>query len=150
MHPVTDIAKKPVVIDAGFDGFIRGNWEKLVAGDTLELQFPLAYRSSMVSLRVKASACSYETDGADQCFTLEASNWFYRMLSSPIELGYDPEQLRLARYRGLSNINDEQGKGLVVDIKYSYRALPVAACDTDLLLLSENITSLATLAPHQP
>ena len=48
-YPVTDIASKPVVIDAGFDGFIRGNWDKLVSGKTQEFQFPLASRGSLVS-----------------------------------------------------------------------------------------------------
>ena len=92
----------------------------------------------MVSLRVKSSLCSYETD-ADQCFTLEASNWLYRILSSPIELGYDQDQLRLARYRGLSNINDERGKGLMVDIRYSYQVPAATTCDIDRPLLSENL-----------
>ncbi len=148
-HPVSDNADKPVVIDAGFDGFIRTNWATLIAGDTLEFQFPLASRSSMVSLRVKPSACSYESD-SDQCFTLEPSNWLYRMLSAPIELGYDPKYMRLARYRGLSNINDETGKGLVVDIKYSYQASTVAACDVGRLLLSENANSTQVLDFRQP
>jgi hypothetical protein len=137
-YALTDIESKPVVIDAGFDGYIRDNWDRLLVGDTLEFQFPLASRSSMVSLRVKSSLCSYETD-ADQCFTLEASNWLYRILSSPIELGYDQDQLRLARYRGLSNINDERGKGLMVDIRYSYQVPAATTCDIDRPLLSENL-----------
>ena len=134
-YAVTDTASKPIVIDAGFDGFIRGNWDKLVSGKTQEFQFPLASRGSLVSLRVKPSICSYATE-ADQCFTLEPSNWFFRMLASPIELGYDSDLVRLTRYRGLSNINDENGKGLVVDIKYRYQSIAGTACNIDRVLLS--------------
>ena len=47
------------------------------------------------------------------------------MLASPIELGYDSTLMRLSRYRGLSNINDDNGDGLVVDIKYQYQEAAV-------------------------
>jgi hypothetical protein len=136
--PVTDIASAPVVIDAGFDGFIRNNWDKLVSGETLEFQFPFASRASMIRLQVESSVCSYETE-TDRCFTLQPSNWFLRMLSSPVELGYDSLS-RLTRYRGLSNINDENGKGQVVDIRYRYQGIAAAACNIDPVLLTDNAT----------
>ena len=139
-YPIVDIDRTPLVIDAGFDVFIRDHWDELVSGDTREFQFPLASRSSMISLRVKPTDCSYETD-TDQCFKLEAANWFLRMLASPIELGYDANLARLTRYRGLSNINDESGKGLIVDIRYRYQPIPGTACDIDRLVLGENITN---------
>lgn len=134
-YPVIDIDSTPLVIDAGFDVFIRDNWDKLVSGETREFQFPLASRSSLVSLQVKPSVCRYETE-TDQCFMLEPANWFFRMLASPIELGYDANLARLTRYRGLSNINDESGKGMIVDIKYRYQATPGTACSIDHLRLS--------------
>ena len=126
-HPVTDIERKPVVIDAGFDQFVRRNWDELVAGKSMEFQFPLASRSTMISLQISPSTCQYETE-TDQCFKLEAASWLFRMLSSPIELGYDKERVRLNRFRGLSNINDENGDGLIVDIKYSYPEVVGDAC----------------------
>ena len=122
----------PIVIDAGFDTFIRDNWDKLVSGETRGFRFPLASRSRLISLRVKPAACSYKTD-VDHCFKLEPSNWFFRLLASPIELGYDSTRVRLTRYRGLSNINDENGKGMVVDIRYSYRGNPGLACSMESL-----------------
>jgi len=136
-YPLDHTTGKPTVIDAGFDGFIRDKWEQLVLGEMQEFQFPVASRSSLVALRVKPSACSYETE-SDQCFTLEPSNWFFRMLASPIELGYDANLVRLSRYRGLSNINDENGRGMIVDIKYRYQAVPGTACNIDRLVLSDN------------
>ena len=129
-HPVTDIERKPVVIDAGFDQFVRRNWDELVAGKSMEFQFPLASRSTMISLQISPSTCQYETE-TDQCFKLEAASWVFRMLSSPIELGYDKERVRLNRFRGLSNINDENGDGLIVDIKYSYPETVGDACQID-------------------
>jgi len=119
--------KLPVVIDAGFDVFVRDHWETLVAGDKKYFLFPFAERSSLVELRIGPTSCSYDNE-TDQCFRLDLSNWFLRMLVAPIELGYDVESKRLARYRGLSNIGDENGNGQVVDIQYRYRDLPQRAC----------------------
>ena len=119
--------KLPVVIDAGFDGYIRSNWDSLLAGEKKRFLFPFAERSKLVELRVKQSACSYPSE-TDQCFKLELSNWLLRMLVAPIELGYDPEDQRLRRYRGLSNIGDGKGNGSVVDIRYNYQNIPALAC----------------------
>lgn len=124
-------SKLPVVIDAGFDEFVRANWDSLLEGEKKYFMFPFAERSSLLELRIKRSGCSYETT-SDQCFKLELSNWLVRMLVAPIELGYDPEKKRLLRYRGLSNIGDGKGNGSIVDIRYLYQDLPALACRTDL------------------
>ena len=81
-------------------------------------------------MRIKPAACNYQTE-TDQCFKLELSNWFVRMLVNPIELGYDPELRRLTRYRGSSNIGDGKGNGLVVDIRYDYQDVPAQACSVN-------------------
>lgn len=124
-YQVSALGKIPIVIDAGFDVFIRDNWDALLSGKKKYFQFPLVSRSRLISLRVKKSYCQYETT-TDQCFALEPSNWLFRMLAEPIELGYDKDLLRLNRYRGLSNINDSNGDGLVVDIQYQYQQSNVA------------------------
>ena len=118
----------PVVIDAGFDAFVRQNWDDLVAGESRTFQFPLSDRASLIELRIQPLGCSYPTR-SDQCFRLDVANWFLRMLVNPIELGYDSDQRQLTRFRGLSNIGDENGNGLVVDIKYDYQDVPRQACE---------------------
>ena len=119
--------KLPFVIDAGFDAFVRQNWDSLVAGESHEFQFPLADRASLVELRIQRLGCSYLTD-TDQCFRLDVANWLLRILVKPIELAYDNEARRLTRFRGLSNIGDATGDGLVVDIRYDYEDLHAQAC----------------------
>lgn len=129
--------KLPVVIDAGFDEFVRNNWDSLVEGEKKKFLFALVARSSLVELRIRPAACAYET-GTDQCFKLELSNWLLRMIAAPIELGYDVETRQLTRYRGLSNIGDENGDGLMVDIQYSYQNLPGLACGISEHTQTEN------------
>lgn len=128
----------PIVIDAGFDEYIRRNWDSLLAGDKKSFLFPFAERDKLVELRIKKAACSYPSE-THQCFKLELSNWFIRMLVSPIELGYDPELQRLMRYRGLSNIGDGKGNGSVVDIRYDYQQIPELACSISDQALTDSV-----------
>ncbi len=128
----------PVVIDAGFDEYVRSNWDSLLAGEKQSFLFPFAERDKLIELRIKKTACSYPTEN-HQCFKLELSNWFVRMLVSPIELGYDPELQRLMRYRGLSNIGDGKGNGSVVDIRYDYQQVPELACSISDQALTDSV-----------
>lgn len=121
-------ANLPLVIDAGFDAFVRDNWEELVSGQDKRFQFPFAGRESLVNLRIRPAPCSVDA-GTNQCFLLELDNWALRLIVDPIELGYDAGSRRLVRYSGLSNIGDGKGEGQVVDIRYRYEDLPGAACD---------------------
>ncbi len=120
----------PVVIDAGFDEFVRAHWDELVDGGKKTFLFPFAARSSLVELRIRPAQCSYQSE-SDQCFKLELSNWLFRMLASPIELGYDADTRRLTRYRGISNIGDGSGGGQEVDIQYRYQDLPSRVCQVE-------------------
>lgn len=132
-------AGSPVVIDAGFDGFVREHWDHLVAGNSREFQFPFADRASLVELRIQPLACNYDTQ-SDQCFRLDMANWLWRILVAPIELGYDAETRKLTRYRGLSNIGDGKGNGLVVDIRYSHDDIEPQVCQ----IIGQTITEKAT------
>lgn len=120
-------AQSPIVIDAGFDAFVTGNWDSLVAGEGKRFQFPVAAREMLVELSIESIPCTYSTD-TDQCFRLEPDNWFIRMLAEPIELGYDARLQRLSRFRGVSNISDGSGSGLLVDIHYRYDDVAALQC----------------------
>jgi hypothetical protein len=118
----------PLVIDAGFDHFIRDYWNELIAGRRLEFQFPVVARQSIFNFEITASNCQYDSQ-QDQCFSMKPGNWFLSALLDPIELGYDPVSRRLKRYRGLSNVEDKNGAGYEVDIHYQYQASAGKRCD---------------------
>jgi hypothetical protein len=120
-------AESPIVIDAGFDAFVIGNWDSLVGGREKRFQFPVAALEAMVELRIESAPCSYDTQ-TDQCFTLEVDNWLIRMVADAIELGYNSQLRRLTRFRGVSNISDVSGASLVVDIHYRYQYLAALQC----------------------
>ena len=111
-----------MVIDAGFDYFIRENWQDLLASKQLKFYFLAPVRQSLVKLRMQQKPCSYGSD-THVCFSINPANWIVRLLLDPIELGYDRHTQQLSRYRGLANISDADGNGFRVDIHYSYSPL---------------------------
>ena len=120
----------PIVVDAGFDSYIRQHWDSLLGGEDHSFRFALPTRGQLVDLKVSATSCTYQST-ADQCFLLEMDNWLFRMLVDNIELGYNPESRQLTRYRGLSNIEDASGNGIEVDIRYTYPDLSTQTCAVD-------------------
>jgi hypothetical protein len=127
------VAGLPVVIDAGFDAFVKDNWKSLLAGESIRFQFPFAAHESLVELEISSASCTYATR-TDQCFSVQPGNWFLNMLSAPIELGYDATLRRLARFRGISNISDGEDGGLTVDIRYNYNGVASQDCGLNELV----------------
>ena len=72
-------------------------------------------------------------------FRLEPANWIIRKLADPIALVCDNER-RLMRYSGVSNIEDTNGEGMTVDIKYAYLKEPHPECvSTDIEALGSHV-----------
>lgn len=123
--------RTPLVVDAGFDHFVRANWDELADGRRIEFYFPFASRQSLIEMRLQTTECEAE-EGS--CFLLTPANWLFRALSPAIYLAYEKDQRRLLRYRGLSNVETPQGKGLIVDIQFRYpeaTAMPAYAGSSD-------------------
>ncbi|WP_419811745.1 hypothetical protein [Bacterioplanoides sp.] len=108
-----------LVIDAGFDDFIRKHWGALLAGDAIPFSFASVARQTSVNFEVQIRKVVKPGDTLLKLeMTLRSSllSW----LMSPIKLDYDLSNKRLLRYRGLSNLQDDQGSGQQVDIRYRY------------------------------
>jgi len=107
-----------LVVDAGFDNFVRARWDTLADGGTLRFPFLPLGREKPLAMRIGPRA----GDGCDQqlCLQVELDSWFLGMLVDPVELTYDRSQRRLLRFRGISNIPTAEGGGQSVDLHYSY------------------------------
>lgn len=107
-----------LVIDAGFNHFIRRHWDSLMEGVNLEFEFPAPTRSRLVALRVGQVTCNSSpgvSPGELVCFSITPSSWFWQFLLAPIDLVYERSSRRLLRYCGVANITDRE-----VDIRYRY------------------------------
>ncbi len=107
-----------LVIDAGFDDFIRKHWDALLKGQTVPFSFASVARQTSVNFEVEASNPERLQQPLKITMTLRSSllSW----LLDPIQLDYQRSTRRLLRYRGLSNLQDNKQKGQQVDIRYRY------------------------------
>lgn len=51
---------------------------------------------------------------------IEADSWFFRLLAPHIDVTYNTKNGRLLKYKGPSNLLDENGNTMSVEIEYSY------------------------------
>lgn len=115
-----------LVVDAGFDNFIRSTWDTLDAGGNVRFRFLVA--GSEKPIKMKALRSNY--DGcitSELCLEINLNSWFLRMIIDPIELSYSRADRRLLRFSGISNIKGENGETLNVDIHYLYEDKPLLA-----------------------
>ncbi|MFT5420601.1 MAG: hypothetical protein ACI9D5_001351 [Candidatus Endobugula sp.] len=132
------ISIENVVIDAGFDHYIRANWQALVSGKKLDYQFAVASQLTTITMRIQQDLCAKKLDSIDYsdviCFKTEPDSLLLRWLLAPIELSYRLSDQQLLRFRGLGNITDKEGDLLKVDIRYDYslRSGPSANVDSEI------------------
>ena len=108
-----------LVVDAGFDNYIRTHWETLDKGERVQFEFLPAGRDSPLNMRAERDAetlCPVER----LCLNVALDNWLLGALVPPILLQYDRQNKRLLRYLGISNLRDGEGKQQEVQIDYRY------------------------------
>ncbi|MBC6428250.1 MAG: hypothetical protein GDA55_03345 [Cellvibrionales bacterium] len=114
---LTPSGQFPLVIDAGFDPFIRAHLPHLLAGEQLTFEFLFAKRARLIRLKAQAQPC--KDTPQNHCILIKPHSRLIRLIAPPLRLEYD-QTPRLIRYRGPSNLSDHQGKGKQVEIHYQY------------------------------
>lgn len=126
----TELAEsgKSLVIDAGFDDYVRENWSTLMTGESLSFAFLPAGRSRPVSMRIKRVGLVECNDRfgdsldtrTSECLELRPGAFFARAIINPIYLHYTSKNQRLLGYHGLTNIKSDKGKPQSLRIVYRY------------------------------
>lgn len=116
------------VVDAGFDNFVRAQWDTLADGQPVTFRFRGVGFDSPVSMKIGVD------DGRDcnpenLCLAVNIDSWLLSSFIDPIRLSYTRNDRRLLRYSGISNLRDESGEALYVDIHYVYPATPAPQGD---------------------
>jgi hypothetical protein len=106
-----------LVGDAGFDSFVRDNWEKLVAGETLRFNFLVPSRLGYLAFKVRQIGEERIGDRPVRVFRL-ALGGLIGLIVSGIDVAYDAESRILMRFEGLSNIRDIDGENHVARIDF--------------------------------
>ena len=111
--------REGLVVDAGFDNFVRSQWDILATGDTVK--FPFLVPGFDEPLKMRANLDRSRSCGDEElCLEISLDSWLLSLLADPINLVYSRENRRLVRYQGLSNIRGENSESLIVDIHYDY------------------------------
>ncbi|AEF56190.1 hypothetical protein [Marinomonas posidonica] len=109
-----------MVIDAGFDAFVRQYWQPLMSGKAMDIEYLVPSKRTTFSFRFQQADCLADTLSSAVCFTLAPVSWLVKMAVDPIVVTYDSTTLRLMRFTGRANISNTAGKYQSVDIHYQY------------------------------
>lgn len=111
-----------LVVDAGFDAFVKAHWPALQAGESLVFDFVLPSRQRVLGLRIQQDAAPHcENSAAQLCLKISANSWLLRAIVQPIWLTYARDSRRLIAFEGLGNLPDAKGDGQFVRIIYRYQ-----------------------------
>lgn len=121
----TEIAtRETLIVDAGFDPFVRKHWDHLVAGRRVTADFLVPAR--MDSVRISVSRTDEANCPADtqplHCFVIRPAGLLRVVgwLVDPIYIGYHKDSRRLLVFNGLSNLRDDAGEPRNALIKFEY------------------------------
>jgi hypothetical protein len=126
------IPESRLVVDAGFDEFVRENWQALQRGEPLIAPFLVPSRLTSYNFRVRKVAGERIEGSAASVIRLSLSSalgWFL----PDIDVAYRDSDRRLLRYRGLTNIRDASGKLLEAQIDFPDSGRTSGPVDLDAL-----------------
>lgn len=106
-----------LVVDAGFDEFVRAQWDRLQAGKSVPLRFVVPSRLSAYGFKVRKVGEEEMFGETVSNFQLAVSGllgWF----ADPIDVSYRNSDRRLMRFAGLSNIRKTPDENLTVRIQF--------------------------------
>lgn len=98
------------VIDAGFDEFVRQNWQPLMAGQTLSFYFLVPSRLSGMDFQLRRLDRGHDGSSIEK-FRLEGAG-LLKWVAPSIDVSYSADDRELVRYEGLSGLRDQRGENL--------------------------------------
>lgn len=112
---------KTLVVDAGFDHFVRANWAAVSQGDSVEFDFLAPTRGEAYGFVVEPGP--EDQLDADIVVQIRPTSLFLRVLVDPIVLGYNSKGA-LTHYRGLTNIRKDIDSNYTAEIRYQVSRYP--------------------------
>ena len=106
------------IVGQGFHQFIVHNLELIAQGQIFQVLMVLPSRLDQYEFRISKQKIEDDTI----FIRLEVDNWLLRLFAPHIDVEYDLRTRHLLRYKGVSNLEDIQGKHKEVTITYSYES----------------------------
>ncbi|SIT22326.1 hypothetical protein SAMN05421788_105278 [Filimonas lacunae] len=104
----------PMVIDGGFNQFIKDHWSQLMQNQAVVFNFVVPARLNYYNLR----ACKIAATSTEVKIRIEPNSALLRWIAPPIIVNYNILTRRITNYEGKSNITDDEGSNSVVTLVY--------------------------------
>lgn len=117
-----------LVADAGFDEFVRARWDELEAGKPVEAPFLVPSRLDSLPFRMRKIG-EVQIEGETVSVIRLSLAGLLRFFLPDIDVSYRKRDRALMRYRGMTNIRDENGKLLEARIDFPGAERREAAVD---------------------
>lgn len=106
--------KSPTIVGPGFNNFILKNFDKLIAGETLEVYFVVLARQDFYRFDISSGG----PKNGLLTITIEMHNFILKRFVKELKLVYEIKDRKLRKFVGLSNLTDQQGQVPQVNIDY--------------------------------
>lgn len=107
-----------LVADAGFDEFVRQQWETLAREGQVELLFLVPSRLAAWRFHVTRLGSERLSDGSTGSRFRLALTGLFALFTPSIEVLYRDRDRWLLRYEGITNIRDRRGRNLSARIEF--------------------------------
>lgn len=104
-----ELSSTRLVVDAGFDEFIRRQWSPLLTGQAVPLEFAVPARLGSFGFVVRRIGQARVAGEAAWVFRLRLDGMI-GWLAPHIDVSYGQQSRRLLRFEGLSNLRDDAGE----------------------------------------
>jgi len=128
--------QRNVVIDTGFDAFIRDRWDSLKPGARETLDFLVPSQLDTIELVVRRLEDDELAGTPVRRYRLELMAW-YAFAVPAIDIAYDADTRLLREYKGIANIRDNSGRNL--DVRIEFPRTPAAASDAESLASADRV-----------
>jgi len=110
-----------LVVDAGFDNFVRQNWHKVINGESVRFRFLAPTRGTDYAFVLEPA--QNQTVKADYLVQIRPDSFMLKFLVDPIVLGYSKKGV-LTVYSGLTNIRENADQNFTATILYNVTTYP--------------------------
>ncbi|MFN0049263.1 MAG: hypothetical protein ACKVOU_09085 [Cytophagales bacterium] len=109
---------QPIVIDGGFNYFVKENWNAIINGSILTFNFVSPSKMDYFTFRISKKADIVYNRKQATLLYLELDNMILRWLIPPIKITYDIKTKRIIKYEGIANLSDKNGKNEIVSMVF--------------------------------
>lgn len=114
---------EPFVIDGGLTYFFRKHWSSLSENKTIEFNFVVPSKLDYFKFRVSNNGIKNISGFTGMELKLEPASFILRQFVDPILITYDLQTKKILLYKGISNVNNDNGKSYSVLIDYTKQGL---------------------------